>query len=199
MGDPPEPGDASREVLDDVEFAAVADPPRPDVVDELDRVAVNGGCELLALDVRDPRGRLDEPDVGIHTVVGAEPFLDAVLRSDAVNDALPALSTREGFGGHHGTPTFEWFHPLTIDGHVAWLLVRGGAYEGWERPQSEAKALGRGFVEVLFGDRYEDVTARHSTDQWSDWFATVPHWDDTLYCYDAREKRVWLLLFSDTD
>lgn len=194
-----EPGAASRDVLEAVEFTAVEDPPRPGIVAELDRVAVNGGCELVAIDVVDPRGALDDPDEHVHVVVSARPFLHAVLQSEAANEAIPALSTRSGFGGHDGEPSFEWFHPLTIDGHVAWLLVRGGAYERWERPQAEAKELGRAFVETLFGDRYEDVTARHSTDQWSDWFETVPHWDDTLYCYDAREKRIWVLLFSDTD
>lgn len=200
--DVPSDAQAGREaerLAERVSFAPAPDPVRPAIVAELDAVAVNGGCALLAIDVEDD-GALDALDrPAAFEAVSSEGFLHAVLTSEAANEACPALDTRGGFGGADGSPAFEWSHALTTAGHVAWLLVRGGAYGEFDGSHAEAKALGEGFVDDLFGDRYEDVAVRRTTDRWSDWFATVPHWDETLVCCDVAETRVWVLLFTDTD
>jgi len=196
--DPPDGvPDALRE---HVGFDPVGEPPRPKLVDELDAVAVNGGCELVGLDIEDPGGVLSAADrARAHGLVTDRAFIRSVLTSDAFDSAVTGLDTRDGFAGPDPDPDFEWFHATKVDGHAAWLLVRGGAYARFDGSQAEAKALGREFVDALFGDRYEDVACRRSTDQWSDWFVGIPHWDETLYLCDVRARRAWVLLLSDTD
>lgn len=191
--------DDYRRLQEHLSLSRLSLDPVPRIVTELDAVSANGGCVLIGLSVEDPDAICEYFEASNMSADNTEAFFTAVLTSDAINDALPALETRDGFGGSHETVDFEWLYPTKVDGHVAWLLVRGGAYDSFDGSAAEAKEMGRAFFATLCDDRYEDLTVRRSTTQWSDWFQGTVHWDETLCLFDEGHNRIWVCLFTDTD
>lgn len=93
---------------------------------------------------------------------------------------------------------FEWITPLTLDGELASLLVRGGAYVNFEGTAREAKALGAAFCEALCGERILEIEVYRSKLPWSKWFRDVAS-DSTFVVVDRQLQRIVVLAATDTD
>ena len=182
------------------------------VVDEVDAVSTNGKALIRSFRIVDEDGVFEyvreTPNSSLHGLLESGGFLETFLQSEALNDSIEGLNTRGGFLGYHWNPDhprvdereFEWYHPLFVDGYVAWILARGGAYDRYAGSNAEAKALGRQFEREIVGDRYESFRAwRLPEIQWSEWFVGIPHWDETLILADLDGKLLWLFMFTSTD
>lgn len=188
-----------------------------EVVSELDDVADNGGALVRKFRIVDEDGVFEyvqeTPNSSIYGMLTGSGFLHDFLRSTELNESIDGLGTEGGFSGYHwnadygegvksidGDQEFDWYNSLFVDGYLAWLLVRGGAYTSVDMTHAEAKALGRQFEREVIGSRYESFHAwRLEEVQWSKWFRGTTHWDETLILADEDEKVVWLFLFTSTD
>jgi len=175
------------------EAVPVGDDPLLEYVDTLDGLLVNGGAELARL-------RVPENDTfdwyAAANRLGEVGVAERLLASDAPNDAVPALDTRDGVTA---APDPERVHSLVLAGHLAVVLVQGGAYRSFEGSHAEARELAERARAALFGERYGEVAVRRSGAQWSDWFRGVPHPDDTWVALDRRTREVSVLVATDTD
>jgi len=192
------------------------------VVSELDDAVTNGGALVRKFRILDEDGVFEyvqeTRNGSVYDLLEHGGFLHDFLRSTELNESVDGLDTEEGFSGYHwnANPTdgivsgdvaserndqqFDWFHPLYVDGYLAWVLVRGGAYSSFDGTQAEAKALGRQFEQEVIDGRYESFYAWRLEDvQWSEWFLGVPRWDETLLLVDGAERIVWLFMFTSTD
>lgn len=134
-------------------------------------------------------------------------LLENFLRSEELNASIDGLNTLNGFretdyGGESiKRPSDDFrYNALFVEGYVAWLLTRGGAYYGME-DKAKAKQLGRNFDEEIIEGRYNDFKSvwRMENIQWSDWFWGVEHWDETLVMADYGKQEVWILMFTSSD
>lgn len=193
----------------------VENPEILEVVTKLDDVADNGEAILKRFKIRDNEGVFDYiksmPNSSMYGFIRNS--LPDFLTSKEINRVIDGLNTEEGFSFSYwrGENKEEskidwskdyWYHPVFIDGYIAYLLIRGGAYttDKYKGHYSEAKDLGKQFDQEIIDGNYEEFTAwRIQETQWSDWFQGVPHWDDTLILFDKKSKEIWLLMFTSTD
>lgn len=122
-------------------------------------------------------------------------FFPRFLAHPAVAAALPDVTRDARFDDEI---VFKWGTPLTLDGDLAFTLVRGGAYERFKGTPKEAKALGARVCEALFDDRYSEVEIFTCWRAWSPWFQDVI-WDPTFVLIDRRHRTVALIVASDSD
>lgn len=129
----------------------------------------------------------------------AYPTFRTLLESEAARSALPQILDPSPFP--LGTPPdFDGVAggPLLLDGELAALLVRGGAYERFRGTHREAKAIAVAAARDLIDDRYEDFEVFHSYRAWSPWFFDNA-WDQTWLLVDRRDAEVTLICTTDTD
>lgn len=187
-----------------------------EVISELDEIADNGGALLRKFQIVDEDGVFEYDKEKPHGTIGVmlerSGFLHDFLCSKELNESIDGLNTEDGFSGIHwnadyangvvsedGEQEFEWYHPLLVDGYLAWTLVKGGAYTWFDGTQAEAKALGRQFQREVIGNRYGSFNAWRVSAQWSEWFEGTDHWDETHILVDDDEMVIWLSMFTDTD
>ena len=77
------------------------------------------------------------------------------------------------------------------------MLRAGGARFRFPGP-TEAKRIGRAFVDALVGERHGDFAVYRSGCAWTRWFWDIA-WDCTLLLIDARRAEIFLLCLTDTD
>jgi hypothetical protein len=122
-----------------------------------------------------------------------------LLESAAAQRAMPKLLVPSPFP--NGSPP-EFYEvgggALDLDGVLAKLLVLGGAYERFQGPHVEAKALAAAAVYDLIQDRYEDFSLYYSDHAWSPWFFYIA-WDLTFILVDRRQAEVTIIATTDTD
>lgn len=181
------------------------------VMTAVDDSPANGGALLRKFRILDEDGVFEyvrkTPNASVNNMLRFSGFLHDFLRSKELNDSIEGLNTEDGFSGYHwhedqqeSDREFDWYHPLYVDGYLAWVMVRGGAYASFEGTQAEAKAFGRQFDQNVFEDRYEDFSVwRIQNEQWSEWFVGTIHWDETLLIADEEAKLIWLFMFTSTD
>ncbi len=186
-----------------------------EVMDEIDGCPKNGGALLRKFEIVDDDGVFEyvseTPNASRYSLLQTSGFLHDFLRSKELNESIEGLNTENGFSGYHwkekdGEPIgadeeqeLDWYHSLHVDGYLAWVMCRGGAYESFGGTQAEAKSLGRQFDQAVINDRYEDFFAwRIPNKQWSEWFIGVIHWDETLLLVDKEKKVIWLFMFTST-
>ncbi|MEQ4210447.1 hypothetical protein [Actinopolymorpha sp. B9G3] len=87
---------------------------------------------------------------------------------------------------------------LNLDGILATIIVRGGAYKSFQRSAAEAKRLADEAVAALTGRRYEDFRLDRTHEPWTPWFFDVA-WDHTLVLTDYRKAEMTVLCVTDTD
>lgn len=124
-------------------------------------------------------------------------FFGHFLGSAAVRKALPELRIPDSLDGDLGFSE-SWSGTLTLDGELAAILVRGGAYERFPGSPAEAKQLGMAFVETVVGTRHDQFHVYRSHRRWSGWFFDVA-WDGTYVLIDCANKETTLLCITDTD
>ncbi len=186
------------------------------VISEIDAITRTGKAVLRKFEIVDEEGVLEyveeTPNANVHGLLSTTAFLEDFLRSPELNEAIPELNTENGFSGYHwysdtnhrsratdDSQTFDSYHPVFVDGYLAWLLIRGGAYESFSGTDATAKALGRQFTDAVIGGRYEQITGyRLEEIQWSEWFDGIPHWDETLILVDSEKSLLWLFMFTST-
>jgi hypothetical protein len=128
------------------------------------------------------------------------PFVDRLLSSTALAQALPDLARRELVSTDK--PEFSWLHPLELSPSLTIRLSGGGPHSAYESgpPIATAKAVVDRYLDGLFDSRYEDFHVAASNDSWCDWFYDVVSlWDVTWVVTDLRNDRTTLVCVTDTD
>jgi len=92
-------------------------------------------------------------------------------------------------------PQLEWGSSFTLDGEIAEVVFRGGAYERYTGTPAQAKELGVRFCDEAFGNRYHEVRAYRTFDRWHEWFRYVE--GVTWLWLDKRRREIWLLCVTD--
>ena len=87
--------------------------------------------------------------------------------------------------------------PLLLEGELAGLLSRGGAYVRFAGTDAEAKRLAADAARDLLQDRYEDFRVYFSCAVWTPWFDDVA-WDATWLLVDDVNMEVTVLVTTDT-
>jgi hypothetical protein len=166
------------------------------LLEGLARTHANGGVLLARLRATTPPpGRwftftsFLDVDQDVHDLLG----------SAAARAALADLGLPDPWP-HARPPRFEWTldGPLTLDGELAGVLVRGGAYVRFDGTAAQAKALAVAAVDELLQDRFEDVLVWGTSDPWTPWFQGVA-WDRTWLVVDRARGEVTVLCVTDTD
>ncbi len=190
-----------------------------EVVDKVASVSPNAKTVLRKFRIVDDNGifehvesdnRAEGTITATQSLIENGRFIHRFLTSKKLNESIGGLNTENGFSGWHWNKDHEdetnddreldWYQPVFVDGYIAWLMIRGGAYDSFDGTQAEAKEWGRQFETELFDENYEDFFARRiNNKQWSEWFDITQHWDDTLVIANVKEKRIWLFMFTATD
>lgn len=119
-------------------------------------------------------------------------FFDEVVRKGLPELRIPRPLTVD-LGLVH-----QWAGSLCLDGVLAGLIVNGGAYERYEGPASEAKALAVAAVEALTQNRFADFRVDISQAAWTPWFHDIA-WDHTFVLTDFANAELTVLCVTDTD
>jgi hypothetical protein len=122
-------------------------------------------------------------------------FFDTFFRAITVRATLPEFTIAHDYSL---TTAFKASTLFTLDGELAQALFQGGAYTQFTGTASEAKELGRAFVQALFGDRYDEIVVYHSNVAWAAWFRDIA-WDTTWVMIDQRHLTIDVLCITDTD
>jgi hypothetical protein len=122
-------------------------------------------------------------------------FFGRFWQARSVAAALPYPPHEPNLVGHS---EFAWTQRVALPGILATPLVRGGAYESWNRTAREAMQLGLTAAEVLLEGDFEEPTVFVSESAWSSFFFDVA-WDYTVMVIDAKRRRIEVLLATDTD
>lgn len=189
-----------------------------EVIDKIASVSPNAKTVLRKFKIVEDEGifehvesdnRAEEAITATQSLIESGRFIHRFLTSTELNKSVEGLNTENGFSGWHWNDhedqtnddrELEWYQPVFVDGYIAWLMIRGGAYGRFEGTQAEAKEWGRQFETELFEEKYEDFFVRRiNNKQWSEWFTGTQHWDDTLITVNVKEKRIWLFMFTATD
>jgi hypothetical protein len=156
----------------------------------------NGGAYLIAFDTGpDPvfdwyasRNRLRENGV-----------LEGFVTHSVMRVALPELLIPESFRSKDTCKTgFTWLDPFLLDGTLAQVLYRGGAYHNSQGDGRAEKTLALDVCDAMFGLRYGEISCNQNHDAWTPWFRGVA-WDLTVVVFDRRTRRIWFLSVTDTD
>ena len=136
-------------------------------------------------------------------------FIYDFLTSKELNNSIDGLNTGDGFSGWHWNKDhenqtnedrdLESYEPLFVDGYIARLMIKGGAYGSFEGTHAEAKEWGRQFEDQIFDGKYEDFFIKSTELQWSEWFRGTNCWDDTLIIINSKKKNIWVFMFTATD
>jgi hypothetical protein len=122
-----------------------------------------------------------------------------LLTSDAAGSAMPDVVVGEVFPP--GQPPV--FHQVTsgallLEGELAGMLSRGGAYVPYAGTDAEAKQLAAAAARDLLQDRYEDFRVFFSDVPWTSWFFDIA-WDVTWLLVDDANHEVTIIVSTDTD
>ena len=122
-----------------------------------------------------------------------------LFTSEAAMHALPEVLVGSIFPSGE-PPAFDLVTsgPLMLEGELAGLLSRGGAYVRFAGTDSEAKRLAADAARDLLQDRYEDFRVYFSYAAWSSWFDDIA-WDATWVLVDDVNREVTILVTTDTD
>jgi hypothetical protein len=177
--------------------AYTADPvDHPDVKEFLAAVGanyVNGGAVLRSFRATDAAAF----DFAVSNQTrGIDHAIQTFLTSPSVVAELPELQIEVPL---RRPPGFRLRTPLGMEGDLASMLLRGGAYEDFQGSIEQARSLSRRFMEAIFGvDFPRQVWVAHSDQPWAKWFEDVA-WDGTFVVQEYRHKRIVLLCVTDTD
>ena len=155
----------------------------------------NGGAYLAAFDVgTDPvfdwyasRNRLSE-----------DGLLEGFVTHSVVREALPELRIPASIKPSTCNGGFRMFDEFLLDGTLAHVLYRGGAYTKPQGDGSAEKMLALEVCEAMFGLRYGEILCNPNYDAWTPWFKGIA-WDLTIVVFDLRTRRIWFLAVTDTD
>ncbi|KAA6464581.1 hypothetical protein DYQ86_01005 [Acidobacteria bacterium AB60] len=134
-------------------------------------------------------------------------ILPRLLRRNEIRDSLPELRIQADYVSDHETDGcsfassggFKFDNPFLLDGQLAQSLFAGGAYPPSTKIEGKtAKRLAMEFCEVIFDQRYEDVSLYSSYEAWTPWFAGIA-WDWTAVLFDKRTRTLWILAVTDED
>lgn len=87
---------------------------------------------------------------------------------------------------------------LCLDGILATIIVKGGAYKSFPGRAAEAKSLADDAVADLTGRRYEDFRLDQTFESWTPWFGDVA-WDYTFVLTDYLNAEMTVLCITDSD
>jgi hypothetical protein len=124
-------------------------------------------------------------------------FFNQFVCSQKVIAALPMLKIQKPLRSEMEVE-FKRNNAFILDGELGFTLFQGGAYEGYSGTALEAKQLGKGMCDQLFGDRLDEISVYKTDLAWTDWFHDVA-WDASWFIVDRRFCRIWLLCLTDTD
>lgn len=123
-------------------------------------------------------------------------LLRLLFESQAFREAFPQLQAPERLDRVPGGLARE--HVLMLDGYLAQILVRGGAYTTFRGSAARAKDLATAGVDAVTGRRFEDFEVHVSQSPWTGWFCDVA-WDQTIVVLDRRDAEVTVICATDTD
>ncbi|WP_158057956.1 hypothetical protein [Halorussus halophilus] len=200
-----------------IEFEPVeiADSEITDVVSIFEEMMINGGAVLAVVRITNQpalayraASHVDAGAAFYEHLFTSEAFATAAGEMEVGDELLVDLHRAE-----IEEPTIERLSPYKVDGHLASLLMFGGAYYGfegggpdWEEAPStygtaaDAKRMGEQFVDTAFDYRFSDLDAYRTSEQWCNWFQPpILAWDETLVVIDKRYRLVWILCLTDMD
>lgn len=119
-----------------------------------------------------------------------------LFESHAFREAFPLLQVPERLDRVPGGLARE--HVLMLDGYLAQILVRGGAYTTFQGSGARAKDLATVAVDAVIGRRFEDFEVHVSQSPWTGWFCDVA-WDQTIVVLDRRSAEITVICATDTD
>jgi hypothetical protein len=120
-------------------------------------------------------------------------FFDRFMAQPVVAEALCLESVDDDLNSK-----FEWLSPLLMPGYMAWALDSGGAYERPKMKAMQMRDLANAAVDQMVGGRYENALFFHSNTPWAEFFMDVA-WDHTWILTQLEERRVHVILATDTD
>jgi hypothetical protein len=114
--------------------------------------------------------------------------------------ALPVVAESLGLESvdDQVTAKFEQQSPLLMPGYMAWVLDDGGPYKRPEMTALQIRDLANAAVDQMIGGRFENALFFHSHAPWSGFFRNVA-WDHTWILTQMQERRVHVILATDTD
>lgn len=152
-------------------------------------VHTNGGALLASFDVENDNAS----DWG--------PWLDQLvgrfLSSPELRSALPELFDDPPY---LETPSLKpaSYGALLVEGFLTGKLMVGGAYTRFRGTTQEARDVAAAAVEEVVQGRYFDFWVYYTWQPWTPWFLSVA-WDLTGVAVDTKNKRLTLLVLTDTD
>jgi hypothetical protein len=125
-------------------------------------------------------------------------LLRVLFDSAVVREDLRELQIPDEVGRLPGQLREEWSGSLCLDGILAHVLIRGGAYERFRGPARDAKDIAAHAVDALTDRRYEEFRLDISHEAWTPWFHDIG-WDHTLVLTDLARSEITVLCITDTD
>jgi hypothetical protein len=123
-------------------------------------------------------------------------LLRLLFESQAFRGAFPLLQVPERLDRVPGGLVRE--HMLMLDGHLAQILVQGGAYTTFQGSAARAKDIATAAVDAVTGRRFEDFEVHVSQAPWTGWFCDIA-WDQTIVVLDRRNAEITVICATDTD
>lgn len=157
----------------------------------------NGTTRVVRLKAVDIDDEVSWFPVG--TIAEANETFRSLFLSETARAALPDVLEDTSFP-YRDPPVFHQASSgaLMLEGELAGILSRGGAYVSFAGPDAEAKRLAAGAANDLLQDRYEDFRVFFSDAPWTPWFFDIA-WDATWLLVDDANHEVTIIASTDTD
>ena len=121
-------------------------------------------------------------------------MLTEFLQSVSIREALPELSAGENMT----VPQTMRLNFFELEGSLIHLLVNGGAYWNWEIQEQKARAVARGFVDLIGAGNRSHILGYRFYEAWTNWFYGIA-WDATFVACNLATQKWWLVCVTDTD